>query len=613
MARSFSLVPVVRLVVLVAPVVGVAVAVWALSVAGDLQVGSVADPGIGVRVALPVAELCRNLSVAGVLGILVTMVWVVGPSDRIWSRLMDAAAAAASVWATAAAVTGLLTFISATGLAPTDPGFSGELVGYLTGIEFGRAWAIETIAAAGIAALCVAVRAHTGALVLLLATVAALLPVLSLGHSGNGGEAPVEVPALVLHVLAAGTWTGGLAVVALVAATRRDDLRPVLERYGTVGLICLAAVSLSGTTLALLHLGGAAPLATSYGLLVIAKVGLLILAGVFGGLTRLRLLRPLAPMRMRWVVAAVLTVELVVLAAAMGVAAALARTPSPESKVATGPMSTRAEALTGRPLPAPLDALHLAVTWRPDVVWIGFAVLLAVGYGAGIARIRRAGRRWPGGRVAAWFGGVAALVALTSGGVDVYGQVLLSVHLARTVLLLFLVPALLIAGAPGRLVRAAATRRTDGSRGLYEWCQALGTLPAVRWMARPLPATLLALALLALLYGTELLTWEVQQLAGHEVISVTLLVTGVLLVTGWRRIAEGRALSIALLVLGVTGIAMWMLLGGRVGAGWFAALGWPDPRSDQRDAGIVLLVLLGLGLLVAAPMQLRTRAARRPT
>jgi putative copper resistance protein D len=592
-------------------VVGVAVTVLALFVAGDLQARSGDDPAVALRVALPVAELLRNLAVAAVLGLLIVAVWVLGPADRVWARLLDAAAAAASAWATAAAVTGVLIFVSASGLTPEDPGFSGELIGYLTGIELGRAWASEAVAAAVLAALCLAVRSHTGALVLLLLSAGILLPVL-VSHAAGGRDELVEVPALVIHVIGAGMWTGGLAVVALLVARRPAQLHTVLARYGEIALLCLIAVTVSGTVSALLHLGPGVPLGSSYALLVVVKVGLLIGAGVFGGSVRVRLLRRFTAAKVRRGLAAVLGVELLVLAAAFGVAAALVRTPSPESTVASPPIATPAEALTGRPLPAPFVPLQLVASWRPDLVWIGVGAILAVGYGVGIAHIWRSGGRWPVGRMLAWYGGVAALVLLTSGGANVYGQVLLSVHVVSKLVLLVPIPALLIAGAPGRLIESAASPRTDGSRGLREWRRAISSLPLVQQLARPFPATLLALTVLTLLYATGLLEWETRQLVGHEVITAALLLIGVLLATGWKRTGEGRALSIALLGLGIAGLGMWMLIGGRVGADWFSALGWPDPRSDQHAAGIAILVLLSAGLVAGAVLRSTSKQRTGP-
>lgn len=599
-----------RMVVLMAPFVGVVVAVLALLVAGDLQSRSVTDPAIDVRVGLPVAELTRNLAVAAVLGLLAAAVWVVGPGDQVWARLLDAAAAAASVWATAAAVTGLLTFVSASGLLPGDPGFSSELIGYLTGIGLGQAWAVETVAAAILAALCVAVRSHTGALVLLVLAAAGLLPVL-VGHAAGGQDELVEVPALVIHVLAAGTWIGGLAVVALLLARRSVQLHVVLARYGQIALLCFVALTVSGTVLALLHLGPGAPLNSAYALLILAKVVLLIAAGMFGGVIRVRLLRRFTPVRTRRGLGAVLGAELVILASAFGVAAALVRTPSPESDEAAPPLTTPAEVLTGRPLPAPFSPLQLVASWRPDLGWITLSVGLAVVYGVGIFRAWRSGQDWPVARSLAWYGGLAALVLLTSGGANVYAPVLLSVHVVTKLVLLVPIPALLIAGRPGRLIEAVALPRGDGSRGLREWRRAVSDLPLARALARPLPAALLALLVIGSLYTTGLLEWETRQLVGHEIVTASMLIIGLLLTSGWLRVVEGRVVTIAVLAAGLILLAAALLIGARVGADWFFALGWPNPVADQRTAGVaVLVVLVLLGSLAGAARMPRPRVAQ---
>lgn len=598
------------MVVLIVPVVGAAVTVVALVVAGDLQSRSVADPAIGVRVALPVAELLRNLAVAAILGLLTVSVWVMGPSDRVWARQLDAAAAAASAWATAAAVTGLLTFISATGLLPGDPGFSGELIGYLTGIGLGQAWLVETVAAAILTVLCLVVRSHTGALVLLVLAAAALLPVL-VRHAVGGQDELVEVPALVIHVLAAGVWIGGLAVVALLLAQGAVQLHAVLARYGQVALSCLIALAVSGSVLALLNLGPGVPLVSAYALLIVAKVVLLVVAGVFGGVIRVRVLRRATSGRLRHGLGAVLSGELVVLASAFGVAAALVRTPSPESGEAVAPPSTPAEVLTGRPLPVPFDPLQLVTSWRPDLGWITLSVLLASVYLTGIVQARRGGRRWPISRSVAWFGGLAALVLLTSAGANLYEPVLLSVHVVTKLVLLVPIPALLIAGAPGRLIELAALPRVDQSRGLREWRCAISAWPVVRKLARPVPAALLAVLLLGSLYATNLLEWEARQLVGHEIITAAILVIGLILTRGWVRVPKGRALSVSVLSVGLILLATWMLVGGRIGADWFFRLGWSDPSGDERVAGLAVLVtLVLLGSMSAAVWILRLRGSR---
>lgn len=590
----------VRALLGAASALATAVALAALLLTGDLEPGSAGDPSVGLRVALPLAELLRTIAVSTVLGALAVAVWVVPPGRRTWSRLLDTAAAACGVWAAAATTTCLLVFVSASGLTPSDPGFGRELIGYLSDIELGRAWATEAGGAALLTALCAAIRSQRGALLLLLLAAGALVPIALEAHAAGGGDEAVAATALLVHVLAAGTWTGGLAVVIVVAVGRRMPLQVLLERYSTIALICLGAVAISGAASAASNLEAVDELMSPFGALVLIKAGSLLAAGMLGGQIRTRLLRRITTDEGLRVVP-VLGVELLVLTTAIGAAAALARTPSPQSSVPAAPLRTPAQILTGLPLPAPLDLIDLLTAWRPDLVWIVVGLILAAAYGVGIGRFRRAGGRWPLRRAVAWYVGVVGLVLLTSGGANVYEQVLLPAHVVTKVLLLLPIPALLIAGAPGRLTEQTATPRVDGSRGLLEWSRAIEGHGLLRSLSRPIPATALALSLIAALYGTSLLEWETRDLLGHEVVTTALLTCGLLAARGRQRSQLHRGPALVLLCAGLLGLALLMLLGGPIGADWFFELGWPQPEADQRAAGAAVLALMPVIVLSALP------------
>lgn len=605
----------VRALLGAAPALAAVVTLVALLLTGDLDARSAGDPGDALKVALPLAVLLRTLAVSAALGALAVAVWVIGPEDRPWTRLMDTAAAACGVWAVAAAGTCLLTFISATGLGPAEPRFGPELIGYLTGIELGRSWATEAVGAALLTSLCLAIRTHRGALLLLVLVAGDLVPLSLQAHARSTGEEAVAAPALLVHVLAAGTWTGGLAVMIVLAAGRQMRLQVLLSRYGTIGLICLVAVAISGTASAVLNLSSPAELASPFGGLVLVKVGSLLAAGLLGALIRARLLRQLATTASTRAVH-VLGIELLVLVTAIGAAAALARTPSPQSSVPAAPLTTAAEILTGRPLPAPLDPVRLLTTWRPDLGWIVLGIVLAAAYGTGLLRVARSGGRWPLPRALAWYAGVGALVLVTSGAANVYEQVLLSAHVVTKVLLLLPIPALLVAGAPGRLIEQTATPRGDGSRGLLEWSRAISGAVVLERLSRPVPATLISLALVAALYTTPLLEWETQDLTGHEVVAGALVALGLLLCRGWQRALPGRGLALALMCGGLTGLALLMLLGGPIGADWFFRLGWPQPETDQRAGGAAVLALMPvivLSAILQRPTVTHPNAAETPT
>jgi putative membrane protein len=113
--------------------------------------------------------------------------------------------------------------------------------------------------------------------------------------------------------------------------------------------------------------------------------------------------------------------------------------------------------------------------WNLDPWVLSLAYLLAGLYGAGVRRVwRRAGRGrgiepW---RVAAYFGGVAALLVALVSPVDALGGELFSIHMVQHMLLMVVAPPLLVLGRPllgylwglPRSVRLRVTGRWRGSR-----------------------------------------------------------------------------------------------------------------------------------------------------
>lgn len=85
----------------------------------------------------------------------------------------------------------------------------------------------------------------------------------------------LEAFLLLLHVLAAAAWFGGLLVLALslLPRARADDAELALDRFSRVATTSLVVLALTGVVDALVTTGGPGPLATSlYGLVLLAKV-----------------------------------------------------------------------------------------------------------------------------------------------------------------------------------------------------------------------------------------------------------------------------------------------------------------------------------------------------
>jgi putative copper export protein/mono/diheme cytochrome c family protein len=141
-------------------------------------------------------------------------------------------------------------------------------------------------------------RAARGETVLL--GVAALVPLAAAGHAAAVEPDTLRAIALdAVHVLGAGVWVGGLLPLALLlrAASTEEgaDARPyavlTVQRFSRAALGIVLVLAATGTWLAITHVGNVAGLVgTSYGRLLLTKLGLLVLALSFAALNRTVLL-----------------------------------------------------------------------------------------------------------------------------------------------------------------------------------------------------------------------------------------------------------------------------------------------------------------------------------
>jgi cytochrome c oxidase assembly factor CtaG len=99
------------------------------------------------------------------------------------------------------------------------------------------------------------------------------------------------------------------------------------------------------------------------------------------------------------------------------------------------------------PAPPPTLASMLAFDLPPVPLLPAAAVVMAVGYGVGILRMRRLGRSWPVGRSVSFFTGCAVLAAVTGLAIESYGFRLFSAFMFQQLTLSILVPPLLVLAA----------------------------------------------------------------------------------------------------------------------------------------------------------------------
>jgi copper transport protein len=382
---------------------------------GDDKAGPVTSVAFSVVRAVEYAAIVLGLGVLAVL----LLAWL--PALRAttgagaaWRDAAAAFARRAQLLLIAAAVAGTLAALLALALqAATAAGTSlwaavddtREVLDTRFGVVWGLgavAWVLAGVLAAARPAAVPALRpatvgaagsalpgpgAWTAALAVPLLTLA-LLPGLG-GHAGVQDPVAVLLPANVLHVLAAGAWIGGIAVLvlALPAATRLLEsadrtrlLAATLARFSTVALVSVAALLTGGIVQSLLELGAVNDLwDTAFGRAIAIKAALVLVLLGLGALNRRHTIPRLqraasegeSPGATGVLLRRTLRAEVALGVAALAVTGALAGYP-PATALSAGPFSgsanlgpARAE-LTVEPARAGANEIHVYLFNRSD-------------------------------------------------------------------------------------------------------------------------------------------------------------------------------------------------------------------------------------------------------
>ncbi|GAA5061054.1 putative copper resistance protein D [Thermocatellispora tengchongensis] len=576
------------------------------------------DAGPVTGWGLPLLRVGADLCAAGTLGALVVGV-VLCPVPGAGRAAVDAvrcvrvAGGWALGWALCSAAGYVLTISSFMALPPAQVLGSAEFLGLGVMFSEGKVLLV-TLALAAVVAAGARVPVTRGrGLALLAVALGAILPVAFVGHAASADNHDIAASALMTHLVAVAIWVGGLA--AVLACLRDSELLGVvLPRFSTLALGCFAAVAVSGVASAWVRMGPADNLwDTGYGRFVLVKTAVLVALGAFGHAHRRRTVRFAGDRGRRRTFARLAAGEIVLMAAAIGLAVGLSRTPPPTD-------GGHAHALLDYTV-APFTAGGLVTGVRVDPLILLLLAGLALGYLAGLRRVARAGGRWPAGRVAAWYAGVLLLALVLMGGVAAYSRVMMTAHVLQFVTLTVVAPLLLAAGAPVTLaVRALSPASQYGEAGRAFLDGALarrlthpGGLPAAYGVG------------FALLYGTG---WFERSLAYHAVHLATqgaFLLAGLAafwVLTGADPLPRpvpwaARMWLLAGVAAAHLAVAALLMAGPQLAGTWLPLVtppGAPPPLEDQRLAGALLATLAAVplaALAVLLTLQRRLASARR--
>lgn len=594
----------------------VVVAVLVVIKPGELVL--IVDPGEIVRTGYTLSKTASNLAAAVTIGaafLVATALTAHKAARRSMFRLIRTAALAR---AGAGIVASVFTFANISGVPignASRSDFWSQASYYATGIELGQGWTATIVVALVIAVWAsVAVPSAGHAAALALVGIGGLVPLAEQGHAASSASHNLAVVSILMHVSFASLWLGGLVGIVWLRRTLPARLLPsVMWRYSAAALVCFFAVALSGLVSATVRITDLTTLtSTSYGLILLGKIAVLLILGSLGASFRTRLLPLLESGRSRmfWVLVAV---EVVFMGVASGLAAVLARTapPGAEQEIYdTGPV-TAAESLTGAAFPA-------APTWstvfsgQPDPVWLFAVATAGILYLGALRILARRRVSWRLSRTVVFLAGLFLALWVTCGPLSIYSTYRVSAYTLSVVLLLG-AGMLLAAGRPGSLAALTLPTRADNSRGSREWARTLWTSQVAQVLLTGAGAGVTAGAVVVLAVLPWGMRWAVTDPVGRMVVFALVLVAGAGFSFARRRAQAAGAwtgsLRLGTVVVGALTLAGVTLLGPQRLADWFAVMN-PDglgaAATDQQAASLVLFATAALGVCVAAGLNLLT-------
>ena len=601
-----------------------AAGIGALSLAGALTATGLPDPGPATTLGLPFIRAAGEIAAVLAVGSFLFAAFLVPPQssgvlDAGGYRALRVGTVASGAWAVCAALLVPLTISDVSGHPVVDhlnPVTLWSLAGV---INTASAWRWTAILAAVVTLASLSVLRWSWTPLLLAGSLVTLIPLGLTGHSSAGGSHDLATNSLLIHLVAASLWAGGLLALLAHALRNGDHTDLAARRFSMLALWCWVAMALSGLVNAVVRVLPSDLLTTGYGRLIVAKFVALCVLGGLGWRQRRSGVAALqadsSPPRARRVLVRLALIEAAVFGLTFGIAVGLGRTapPPPPARLPSIP-----EAEIGYDFDGPPTVARVLFDWRFDLFFGTAAIVLAALYAAGVVRLRRRGDSWPLGRTLAWLLGCLALLFVTSSGVGRYMPAMFSMHMVAHMGLSMLVPILLVLGAPVTLaLRALPAAGRDDPPGMREWLLAALHSRLSRLLTNPVVATVLFVAGFYGLYLSNLFDTTVSSHAGHVAMNVHFLLSGYLfywVVIGVdptpRPIPPLAKVAVVFASLPLHAFFGVVLMGTRIvlGADYYRSLGlaWhTDLLGDQRlgggiawAAGELPLVLVMIALLV---------------
>ncbi|MUM16200.1 bifunctional copper resistance protein CopD/cytochrome c oxidase assembly protein [Mycobacterium sp. CBMA271] len=591
----------------------VAATIGALSLTDALLATGLPNPGPVTSYGLPFVRAAAEIAAVVAVGAFVLAAFFVPPQssgvlDVDGYRSLRVGTAASTALAVLSAAMVPLSVSDVSGQPVSDFG-PGELWSLAGEIDTVNAWRWMAFIAAGVAIASRVVLRWSWTPLLVLGSVSSLMPLALVGHSAAGGAHDLGTNSLIIHLVSAALWAGGLVALLIHALRGGGHLDVAARRFSTLALWCYVAIGLSGIINALIRVQLSDLVTTRYGWLLVGKMTALLVLGVLGYLQRRSAITALTeePQNRRPLIR-LAGCEAAIFAVTFGIAVGLGRTPPPPPlNLNPSPV----EVAIGYPLAGPPTPQRLMFDWRFDLIFGTAAIVFAVAYLVGVRRLKQRGDGWPLGRTISWLFGCFFLLIATSSGVGRYMPAMFSIHMVAHMTLSMLVPVLLVLGGPMTLLlRVLPAAGKGGPPGLREWVQIALHSTFSRVLTHPLVATSLFIGGFYGLYLSGLYDAAVDVHAAHLAMNLHFLLSGYLfywVVIGIdpspRRLPPVAKLGIVLVSLPLHAFFGVILMGTKsiLGEKFYSNLGLPwriDLAADQHMGGAITWATGELPLMV---------------
>ncbi|WP_199440635.1 copper resistance D family protein [Umezawaea beigongshangensis] len=337
MTTNRTALPTRHFVLLVTTLGGVLGVLLGLLLAAQDPVPGVAEPGLAVRLGLPLVRVVLDLAATAAVGLslLPKLLGFSRPAltEPVMRIARRAAVVAAAVWVLCALLSIVL---QAAELRPGTTITIGSAVDYVRQVGAGQGLLFSAVCALvslWIAVLAVRSGESVPAELRILVAVFGLLPLPITGHASNWKYHDYSMISMELHVVGAAVWTGGLGALVVLVAHRRGLLADALPKFSKLATVSLILVSATGLFNGLLELNlnpvvelPESLFTTSYGLVLVGKIVCSALLAALGANIRWRLMPHVAQHRTTAVIGWA-ALELTIMGVAFGLAVVLSRAP----------------------------------------------------------------------------------------------------------------------------------------------------------------------------------------------------------------------------------------------------------------------------------------------